>query len=95
MRLEPPNAHSHSALDRPHISVLARYRDPATPTGPGVVGKYDDLIVACIDKALDLDLEVLVGGSHDGEALASESRTRLHRLARVHVLDIRGNEIPS
>ena len=77
MGLEPLEAHRHSVANSPHVAMFARDGYAANRPGPREVGK-DHYLVACIDDALDLDLEVLVCASNDAKALASMAGTRLH-----------------
>ena len=94
VRLEPSEANSRPAFDRPHVSVLACYGDTASSTGSRVAGEHDDVFAAGVDEALDVNVEVFIGVSNDGKALAPAPDARLDRVARIHVLNVRRDEVP-
>jgi hypothetical protein len=57
------------------------------------MSEHDDGLAASVEDALDLDLEVLVGIPYEAETVASTASSRLHGVARVHILQVRRDEI--
>ena len=92
VRLEPLEAHREAVADRPDVAVLALERDSAGAARGCVAAEHDDSWLPVSTKRSRWNRKSGMSRART-RAPCGRSASRLHRIARVHVLDVLGEEL--